>query len=157
MTYNIHEYSDSHRTALLDMLCTCFAQDYKLSLTRDQLERWCNTLINHAAAQIVFLDILTVDGVPHGFILYQIDSPKSDWCVKEGYGFIRELYVTADYRNAGYGKALVSHAEHRLTQCGVPGIYLTTDMDEAMGFWARMGYSNTGEIYAENNAPVFMK
>ena len=153
----IREYSASDRIAFIEMLVTCFSQDYKLSATQAQLEGWCDTLEQQAAAQIVFLDILTIDDAPQGFILYQIDSPESDWCVKEGYGFIRELYVAKDFRNAGYGKVLVSHAENKLRQRCVPGLYLTTDMDEAAIFWTKMGYQDSGEICPENNAAIFLK
>ena len=156
MKIEIRDYSDSlDRDPFMEMLVTCFSQDYKLPLTREQLEGWRDVLVRLAAEQIVFLDILTIDGTPQGFILSQIDTPESDWCLKEGYGFIRELYVAAELRKAGHGKALVSHAESRLRQKGVPGIYLTTD--EAMDFWTRMGYRDSGEICHENNSLIFLK
>ena len=157
MEFKIRKYSSHNRAAFIRMLDIYFSQDCNLTLTQDQLGRWCDTLARQAAAQIVFLNILTVDNAPQGFILYQVDSPESDWCIKKGYGFIRELYVAADLRDAGYGKALVSHAESQLKQHGVPGVYLTADVDESMGFWTKMGYHGTGEICRENNAPIYLK
>ncbi len=46
--------------------------------------------------------------------MYQIDSPKSDWCQKEGFGFIREIYINEELRNQGLGKILVDYAERFL-------------------------------------------
>jgi len=112
-------------------------------------------LIRHASDGIVFLDILTIDDDAKGFILYQIDSPQSDWCVKEGYGFIRELYINADSRYAGHGRALAVHAENQLKLRNIHGIYLTTD--DAMEFWMKMGYRNSCEICSENYSPIFAK
>ncbi|MCL2342821.1 MAG: GNAT family N-acetyltransferase [Firmicutes bacterium] len=155
MEIKICAYSNSDYAAFQKMLCTCFWQDYKIPRTEEQLERWQNMLIRQASAEIVFIDLLTADGEAQGFILYQIDSPESDWCIKEGYGFIRELYVAADFRRSGHGKALAVHAETRLRQRGVPGIYLTTD--EAMEFWAKMGYRDSGEVCSENDGRIFVK
>ena len=155
MEYKIHSYSDSDYDALNEMLAICFHQDYKMPLTKEQLDMWQNTLIRYASAEVVFIDILTIDDAAQGFILYQIDSPESDWCVKEGYGFIRELYVAANLRGRGYGKALVSHAESQLKRRCVPRIYLTTD--DATDFWIKMNYQDSGEICSSNNMPIFIK
>ncbi|MCL2350662.1 MAG: GNAT family N-acetyltransferase, partial [Defluviitaleaceae bacterium] len=92
-------------------------------------------------------------------ILYQIDSQGngSDWFYKEGYGFVRELYIEADLRNGGYGRALATHAENEMLKRNPKGLYLTADDEGAMKFWARMGYRNSGEICPENNSPIHVK
>ena len=156
MEIKIRKFSDADRNDFIKMLDTCFSQDYKEPLTLAQLERWCDTLTRQAEAQIVFLDILEIDGILRGFVLYQIDSQKSDWCVKEGYGTIREIYVAADLRKGGHGKSLALHAENQLRQMNIPGVYLTSE-EEAIGFWEKMGYQNSGEICSENNGQIFVK
>ncbi|MCL2593663.1 MAG: GNAT family N-acetyltransferase [Defluviitaleaceae bacterium] len=156
MEVKIRSYSDLDYAAFKEMLATCFHQDYNMQLTEEQLDRWQNALIRRAAVEIVFLDILLIDDVAKGFILYQVDSPESDWCVKEGYGTIRELYVAADLRHAGYGRALAAHAESQLNLKNIKGLYLTSE-DEAMVFWTKMGYKDSGEICSENDSPIFVK
>ncbi|MCL2854378.1 MAG: GNAT family N-acetyltransferase [Defluviitaleaceae bacterium] len=156
MEVKICSYSDSDYVAFKEMLTTCFHQDYNEQLTEDQLDRWQNALIRRAATEIVFLDILFIDDIAKGFILYQIDSQESDWCVKEGYGTIREIYVTADLRHAGHGKALANHAEKRLSTKNIHGMYLTTE-EVAKEFWTKMGYRDSGEICSENDSPIFVK
>ncbi|MCL2573109.1 MAG: GNAT family N-acetyltransferase [Defluviitaleaceae bacterium] len=156
MEIKIRSYLDSDYAGFKEMLTTCFHQDYDEQLTEEQLDRWQNALVRRATAEIVFLDILIIDDVAKGFILYQIDSPESDWCIKEGYGTIRELYVVKDLRHAGYGRALTIHAESRLNLKNIKGLYLTSE-DEAIGFWIKMGYKDSGEICSENDSPIFVK
>jgi len=38
-----------------------------------------------------------------GFVNYQIDTLDSDWCEREGWGFIREIYVDKTLRGKGLG------------------------------------------------------
>jgi len=156
MEVKIRSYSDSNYAALKEMLATCFHQDYKILLTEEQLDRWQNTLIRLASAEIVFLDLLMINDEAQGFALYQVDSPESDWCVKEGYGHVREVYVAAGLRHAGHGKALVVHAESQLRLRNIHGLYMTPE-DDAIGFWMKMGYQDSGDVCAENKSPIFVK
>jgi len=100
------------------------------------------------------LDLLYIDGAPAGFIMYQIDSPEFHWCEKEGHGFIREMYISPDYRKQGFGKILVEHAENALNNLRVPHIYLTSGNND---FWVALGYMETDEICDRNNCPIFIK
>lgn len=150
----IRKCADEDCIAFKVMFGRCFRQDYKIPLTENQLGGLCDDIASQVTANVIFLDLLIIDDIAQGFVIYQIDSPDSDWCEKEGYGFIRELYVAAERRRAGHGKSLAAHAETQLRDKSVPGIYLTTD--EAMDFWGKMGYRDTGEI-AKNNGRVFMK
>jgi len=151
----ICRYTAQNYAAFKELLGECFSQDYNIPLTKDQLEELCGEITRQAEENIVFLDLLTLDGAAKGFISYQIDSLKSDWCEKEGCGFIRELFVASNLRGKGYGKYLVAHAENELKKLSVPYIYLTTDDSE--DFWAKAGYRDTGEICAKNNGGIFIK
>lgn len=151
----IREYKESDYAGFKEMLYVCFTQDYKIPLNKNQLEDLCLEITQQFLRYILSIDLLIIDDAPKGFVIYQIDSKDSDWCEKEGYGFIRELYVAADLRGAGHGRSLVSHAEKRMKDKAVPGIYLTTD--ETTGFWAKIGYRDTGEICVKNNGRIFVK
>jgi len=151
----ISKYKPSDYEDFKEMMTTCFRDDYKIHLTDEQMESWLETLIKHAFDDVVFLDILHIDDSPKGFILYQIDSPKSDWCEREGWGFIRELYVDASLRGGGYGKMLAQHAEEYLKTKGVASIYLTSD--EVGDFWVKLGYEDAGETSPSNKCAIFVK
>lgn len=152
----IRPYTASDYRAFEDMFDACFADDYKIDLTREQLEEICAGITQQIEAGILFVDLLTQEGVAKGFIIYQIDSPQSDWCEKEGFGFIREIFIAPDLRNKKHGKDLVVHAESRFKALQVPNIYLTS-AEESTGFWAKMGYQDSGEICDRNHDRIFIK
>ena len=148
-------YSASHEDSLKEMLRICFNQDYKIPLTEQQLEALCKEICRQAAEKIVFLDLLFLNGRAEGFINYQVDTPQSDWCEKETWGFIRELYISPALRKKGYGQKLAEHAESKLWALSVPNIYLTTD--DAIEFWLKLGYHDTAEICPQNNGSILTK
>jgi len=114
----------------------------------------CKAMMQNVKAGIIYLDLLLLDDTPIGFIMYQVDSPKSNWCEKEGYGFIREMYIRKDHRKQGYGNILAAHAESELKKLSVPYIYLTSSNDP---FWLSIGYTSTGENCEKNNHHILIK
>lgn len=144
---NFHEFKT--------MFYNYFTEDLNIPLTEDQLEKVCSEIKDYADKNIVFTDLLYSNGKASGFINYQIDSSNSTWCEKEGWGFIRELYIDSSLSCKTLGSLLATHGEDRLYKLGVKDIYLTTK--DPMGFWATLGYENTGEVSAKNNLPIFNK
>ncbi len=153
--YEIREYTESDYIAFKKMLGNCFSQDYKIALTETQLERLCKDIAQQTNANIMFLDLLFLNGSAKGFINYQVDTSKSDWCEKENWGFIREAFVADDVRGNGWGRKLVENAENRLSILAVPNIYLTTD--DSKDFWTKVGYRDTHEICIKNDGCIFVK
>lgn len=94
---------------------------------------------------IIRLDIAVQTGVLKGFILYQVDSPKSDWCKRPGWGCIREFCVAPEAHRQGIGRALLSHAEKRLKEQGASQVYLQS-FPSADGFYEKCGYVDSGEL-----------
>ena len=150
----IRSFTDSDFDAFAQMVGVYFIEDLKETLYNNPPVGMCNTMIQSVKDGITHLDIMHIDDTPIGFIMYQVDSPKSDWCEKEGYGFIREMYIRKDYRKKGYGKILATHAEGELKKLSVPHIYLTSSND---AFWVSIGYASTGEICEKNNNHVLIK
>ena len=62
-------------------------------------------------------------------------------------GLLRSLAVATAFREDGYGRALVTHAEIRASQLGGKELYLLTTT--AAGFFARLGY----EVVSRSDAP----
>ncbi len=54
-----------------------------------------------------------------GFIIYQLDDIDNEWCHREGWGDIREIFVLPQNRGQGLGKFLILTAEFRLKERGV--------------------------------------
>lgn len=92
-----------------------------------------------------------------GFVIAQIDEIGGQWCLKPGYGLIREFYITPEYRRKGFGKEMYLFMEGILRKEEVKIIYLTTDSAVGVGFWQSQGYKFTGEICSLNNSGVFEK
>ena len=155
MESRISSFTPSNFHDFKEMLSTCFRDDYKIELTHQQLELLAVEIVDRVYAGITDLGILFVDDAPCGFILYQIDNPKSDWCERVGWGFIRELYVDDGHKGQGYGKELVSYAEQWFEVMSTPNIYLTSD--DAGDFWESLGYKPTGELSKNNSLPVYVK
>lgn len=150
----IRKYNDADFDAFAHMVGTYFIEDLKERLNHNPPVEMCKAMIQSVTDAITYLDILCLDNVPIGFIMYQIDSPKSNWCEKEGWGFIREMYIRKEYRKLGLGKKLATHAENELKKLAVPSIYLTSSND---AFWLSVGYVVTDEICEKNNNHILIK
>ncbi|MBI9012525.1 MAG: GNAT family N-acetyltransferase [Clostridiales bacterium] len=137
------------------MFTTYFRSDFNIDISDDGANRLCKKMAEDILSGIVNLDLLIVDGKSIGFINAQIDTPKSDWCEREGWGFIREMYIHKDYRGRGFGSKLVKHVEETFYTIGVRQIYLTSD--ETGDFWISCGYKESGEISSINNGPIYEK
>ncbi|MDR2167995.1 MAG: GNAT family N-acetyltransferase [Clostridiales bacterium] len=90
-----------------------------------------------------------------GFVIAHIDRPHKDWCKREGWGMIREIYVAPQFRGRGIGKQLIRAAEAAMKNFEPPGFYLTSD--DSFEFWQKVGYADTGEIEEANNSRIFAK
>ena len=138
-----------------EMLCTYFRNDFNMEITDNKAEALCLEIADSSISEITPLDMILVDEELVGFICYQIDNPNSDWCEREGWGFIRELYINRSMRGKGLGAKIVAHAERVLYAKGVEHIYLTSD--EADAFWNLCGYKKTGIVSEINHDPIYEK
>jgi GNAT superfamily N-acetyltransferase len=155
MNTYIREYADSDYSIFKNMFIEYFHGDFNIEIPAEEYDEICKGIVRRVNEKTVFLDILMADDAPKGFIIFQIDTPNSDWCEFEGRGFIRELYVEKKSRMKGYGRILVENAEKKLYALAVPCIYLTTD--DARGFWIKSGYTDTNEVCRANDIPILRK
>ncbi len=107
-------------------------------------------------AGLLKVDLIEDDGSLCGFCIYQIDEPGNEWNFKDGWGDIREIYITMQKRGKGLGKFLLYTAEMRLKEAGAMDIYALPDEDSA-GFFAACGYELSDEVCAELGCNVFIK
>lgn len=137
------------------MFNSYFLYDFKIELQYSKIEEICSEIVENVKKRIINLDLIYNNNKSVGFIIYQIDSPKSDWCQKEGLGFIREIYIKQEFRGQGLSRLLVNHAEHFLKDSGVEQIYLTSENTGL--FWNNLGYESTQELGYENNDEIYIK
>ena len=141
----IKKYDDTHRQEFKKMLITYFNDDMKCNWSSEFIEDKILRLFEEKwSKEILYIDLLEENKQIIGFAIYQIDTPQSDWCKKEGWGFIREVYIQKDYRKQDYGYELVKNIEWCLKSKKVKDIYLNAD--DAIAFWNKCGYINTNEV-----------
>lgn len=117
-----------------------------------------NTILKQYEKQVIFIDILKSNKKCLGFIIYQIDSENSDWNEKPGQGFIREFYISPNYRRCGLGSYLLSNIENKLMALGVSKVYLTASNKEYVKtFYIKNGYLGTNENSEFNKLEYFEK
>lgn len=146
-------YEDAYR--FNEMFSTYFRDDFKIEISDTKMEVICSEIADRVTSENAWMDMLLVDSNLAGFIYYQIDNPKSDWCEREGWGFIREIYIKNDLRGKGLGTKLVAHVENELYNKGVRDIYLTSD--EMGQFWNFCGYKKTKKLSDINHDPIYEK
>ena len=151
----IKPYIDTDGESFINMFNSYFQCDLGIELTKSKMEEICSEIVDSVKNQIVYLDLIKVNNKSTGFIIYQIDSPTSDWCQFEGDGFIREMYITKERRNRGLGKLLVTHAEQSLGNRDIEQVYLTSD--DSGEFWIKCGYEMSSEVGYKNQDPIYMK
>lgn len=111
-------------------------------------------LLDEESRDILRIAIALKNDAPIGFSIYQIDSPKSDWCKKEGWGSIREFYIHPNFRSRGLGTELAAWTDQELRKMGASHLYLTAD--DAIPFWQHCGYSKTNE-FCSNELEILTK
>lgn len=137
-------YDDSMKAQFADLLTDYFmglgGNDIPEEIIREKL---LDHILGYCEKDIIRVAVAVHDGTPVGFSIYQIDRPESDWCKREGWGFIREFYIAPACRKLGFGTALAEFTVRELEKMGAEGIYLTSD--DAIPFWESCGFRDTGE------------
>ena len=92
--------------------CALFAEYYQ--------ELGCDEDIDHLLDEYVLADfdaglldiaVAQEGGAAFGFVIWQPDRAENDWCLREGMGTVRELFVAPSFRGRGTGSALTAFAE----------------------------------------------
>lgn len=107
-------------------------------------------------SNLIKIDILQENEKFAGFVIYQIDGIENDWNLKEGWGDIREIYVTAPLRRQGLGKFLLYTAEMKLREMGADKSYCLPAEGSAP-FFKACGYAETEDYNDELECYVYIK
>ena len=123
------------------MLIPYFTDDLKEEWTDEVVERIGEFILSQYRDGILDILLLWEKEKPVGFAICQVDSPASDWCKREGWGFIREFYIEPGCRMTGKGHFLAMQTEQRLIEKQAEQVYLTTA--GALQFWLKCGFEDT--------------
>lgn len=143
-----------------ELFCDYFIKDFQITMDRDTIQEKVveDQIIKQFSKRVIDIDIATNMEVMIGFIIYQIDTDKSDWNERPGEGFIREQYVCPHWRKKGIGSQLLHHAEEKLKQQGVRSVYLTSNDNEGtQAFYQSNGYAPENKQCQFNSLGYFSK
>ncbi|MGN0813687.1 MAG: GNAT family N-acetyltransferase [Candidatus Coproplasma sp.] len=133
--------------------------------TQYYTELGCDEEIEHLLDEYVLPDylcgLLSIDLIDDGdstvgFIIYQIDSIENEWCEKEGFGDVREIYVSPTHRRQGLGKFMLFSAELKLKEAGATNAYALPS-EGCEEFFTACGYKDSGEYCEELDCNCFIK
>lgn len=113
-------------------------------------------IIPDMLAGLLRIDLIDDGGECAGFIIYQIDDINNEWNLREGFGDIRELYISPTFRRKGLGRFLLYSAEMKLKEANTDRAYCLPYAD-AIPFFVACGYKNTDEYNEEMDCFVFEK
>ena len=113
-------------------------------------------IIPDMLAGLLHVDLIAEGGEISGFIIYQIDDIENEWNFKEGWGDIREIYISPSRRRNGLGKFLLYTAEMKLKEEGASRAYCLPCAG-AVPFFTACGYSDSSEYCEDLDCNVFEK
>lgn len=75
-----------------------------------------------------------------------------------GWLFIRYLWVDAELRRSGVGRALMAEAEREARRLGCHSVWVDTFSFQAPGFYAKLGYREFGRLdYPPDHQRIFLQ
>ena len=113
-------------------------------------------IIPDLLAGLIKIDLIAEDKELCGFVIYQIDDIVNEWNLKEGWGDIREIYVSPSRRRKGLGKLLLFSAEMKLKEANATKAYCLP-FERAVPFFNACGYSKTDEYCEDLDCNIFEK
>ncbi len=135
------QYSSGDLPAFSDLVTHYYLEDLGAPFSEEQVRATAvdqfSRLAQRGAAPIV---LAVHEDTPVGFVIFQIDSPGSDWNDRPGWGFVRELYVAPTFRGQGVGSTLLAIAAQVLSESGAQDAYALATPD-SLGFWERAGWA----------------
>lgn len=140
-----------------DGFCALFGDYYaELDCAEDISHLIDEYIIPDLLSGLLKIDMLFINDVAAGFVVYQIDGAENEWNLKEGWGNIREIYVAPEHRKRGNGKFLLFTAEMKLKENGAEKCYCLP-YDAAEKFFVACGYYKTEQYNEELDCNVFEK
>ena len=107
-------------------------------------------------AGLISIETVEDGGKICGFVIYQIDGIENEWNFKEGFGDVREIYVSPENRRKGLGKLMLYTAELKMKERGAEKSYCLP-YEDAVPFFNACGYLQTDGYNCDLDCPVYEK
>ena len=135
----VHPLKDTDRQSFEKLFKEYYAE---LDCADDTAHLVDEYILPDMLAGLMHVDLMEEDGDICGFVIYQIDDIENEWNLKEGWGDIREIYITPSRRGKGLGKFLLYSAEMKLREAGAKRSYCLPYAG-AVPFFTACGYADS--------------
>ena len=150
---HVHLLKDIHREAFQKLFKKYYAE---LDCADDTDHLVDEYIIPDMLAGLLHVELLSDNDKATGFVIYQIDDIVNEWNLKEGWGNIREIYVSPSHRRKGLGKLLLFTAEMKLREAGAKKAYCLP-YEGALPFFKACGYEDSQEYCEDLDCNVYVK
>lgn len=134
-----------------------FADYYEELDCGENVEHLLNEyILADCLAGLIKIDVIFEGETLAGFVIYQIDDINNEWNLKEGWGDVREIYISPSFRRQGLGKFLLYSAEMKLKEAGAKKSYCLP-YEAAVPFFTACGYKDTLEYCEDLDCNIFAK
>ncbi len=154
MEVRIRSYQDSLYPDFRRLFDDYFAEIVQ-PLPEERLVHVLEAILADLAQYQMSLTLLYADGEAAGFSLAQIDTADNPWCIRPGWGFVREFAIARAWRRRGLGRKLWLQTAAYFRRQHAPAAYLTAEPEQGGPFWERMGFQATGERCTRNDLPIY--
>jgi len=150
--------SEAFLRLLSDYFDGIFANRPEDAIPKEYLPKILEHITNGTQHFVMWTYLCVVDGEVIGFAIGQVDTKENtQWCRREGWGFIREFYIDPAHRRKGYATLMYRVLEGKILSHGAKDLYLTTATATGVSFWESVGYADSGQIYEGNGGRIFEK
>ena len=140
---------------LISYFAELFADDPDNQVPDNRMPEVLDDIINELKCGLFWVYFCCLDDKVIGFIMAQIDTPGKSWYKREGWGFIRELFVLPSHRRNGYASQMSLFMEDIFSKNNASNVYLTAEDNHL--FWKKMGYIESAEIDDFMNQKIYEK
>ena len=150
---HVHPLKDTDKQAFQKLFKQYYAE---LDCADDTDHLVDEYIIPDLLAGLLHIDLLSDNENIEGFVIYQIDDIVNEWNLKEGWGNIREIYISPSHRRNKLGKLLLFTAEMKLREAGAQKAYCLP-YGGALPFFKACGYEDTQEYCEDLDCNIFVK
>ena len=150
---HVYPLKDTDKTAFEKLFKEYYSELECADDTKHLIDEY---IIPDMLAGLLHIDLISDDNEVCGFVIYQIDDIVNEWNLKEGWGDIREIYISPSRRRQGNGKFLLYTAEMKLKEAGAESAYCLP-YEKAVPFFTACGYADSNEYCEDLDCNIFTK
>jgi GNAT superfamily N-acetyltransferase len=150
-------YYDEFLEMLSEYFDEIFSDKPEENIPKKYLPKIINIIIDESKKCPLWVYLCIHNNKVIGFVIAQIDTKENVLCKREGWGFIREFYITQHCRRKGYASQMCKFIENVVYANGAKDIYLTANRNTGEPFWESMEYIYSGITDEKNGNKIYEK